>query len=161
LRADGNLRDDFYYRLCSDVIVVPPLRQRIEESPGELTRLVESLVARITGETSAELTAKMLENLRRDLPARYHWPGNVRELEQAVRRMLLTGRYTGDTAAPLQDADDRFVDALRSQTLDAQQLLQRYCAMIYRREGTFEAVARRTRLDRRTARKYVLASTGS
>jgi DNA-binding NtrC family response regulator len=160
LRADGALRDDFYYRLCSELVVVPPLRQRIDESPRELAQLVESLVTRIAGEPSAELTGRILENLRRDLPARYRWPGNVRELEQAVRRMLLSGRYGGDFAAPSQDADDLLVHDLRSQTLDARQLLQRYCAMIYRREGTFEAVARRTRLDRRTARKYALAGTG-
>jgi len=30
------LRDDFLYRMCSDVIIVPPLRQRIEEDPREL-----------------------------------------------------------------------------------------------------------------------------
>jgi transcriptional regulator with GAF, ATPase, and Fis domain len=29
-------RDDFYYRLCSDIIEVPPLRTRIKESPLEL-----------------------------------------------------------------------------------------------------------------------------
>ena len=159
LRRDGNLRDDFYYRLCSDVIVVPPLRERLQESPGELMQLVESLVDRITGEASAELAGRVVERLRRDLPPGYPWPGNVRELEQAVRRILLAGRYCGDLPVPETDLDDRLVDDVRSQSLDAQQLLQRYCATIYRREGTFEAVARRTRLDRRTARKYVLAGT--
>jgi transcriptional regulator with GAF, ATPase, and Fis domain len=29
LRRARTFRDDFFYRLCSDVIVVPPLRQRI------------------------------------------------------------------------------------------------------------------------------------
>ena len=37
---DGRMRDDFYYRLCSDVIEVPALRQRIAESAGELEQLV-------------------------------------------------------------------------------------------------------------------------
>jgi transcriptional regulator with PAS, ATPase and Fis domain len=32
-------RDDFYYRLCSDIIEVPPLRRRIREGPQELDRL--------------------------------------------------------------------------------------------------------------------------
>src|SRR5436309_805666 len=38
LRRDGRFRDDFFYRLCSDVIEVPTLRQRIAESPAELDR---------------------------------------------------------------------------------------------------------------------------
>ncbi|WPL19589.1 Type I restriction-modification system methyltransferase subunit [Thiorhodovibrio winogradskyi] len=43
----------------------------------------------------------------RELPANYPWPGNVRELEQALRRIILNGRYAQDalsasTAAPDQ-----------------------------------------------------------
>src|SRR5512133_1671932 len=40
LRRGGQFRDDFFYRLCSDVVVVPTLRQRIEEEPGELDDLI-------------------------------------------------------------------------------------------------------------------------
>src|SRR6266480_1874982 len=51
--AHGALfRDDFFYRLCSDVIEVPTLRQRIAESPGELPQLVLLMVARIIGTES-------------------------------------------------------------------------------------------------------------
>jgi hypothetical protein len=32
-----------YYRLCADVILVPPLRQRIQEDPNELDELVKEL----------------------------------------------------------------------------------------------------------------------
>src|SRR5437867_4527586 len=49
LRRDARFREDFFYRLCSDVIEVPPLRQRIAESPAELELLVGLLVARIAG----------------------------------------------------------------------------------------------------------------
>ena len=44
LRASGQFRDDFYYRLCSDVITVPSLRQRITEDPRELDDLIAHLV---------------------------------------------------------------------------------------------------------------------
>jgi len=43
--------------------------------------------------------------------------------------------------------------------LDAQQLLARYCEMLYRQTGTYEEVARRTGLDRRTVRKYIIAGS--
>ncbi len=49
LRRDGRFREDFFYRLCSDVIEVPTLRQRIAESPAELELLVRLLVGRIAG----------------------------------------------------------------------------------------------------------------
>ena len=152
----GQLREDFFYRLCSDVIVMPTLRQRIDESPTELEQLVSLLVARTAGEESAELAARVLEALRRDLPAGYPWPGNVRELEQAVRRVLLTGRYAGYSPASEAAGADTLADELRSGVLSAQQLMARYCAMLYRQSGSYEEVARRTGLDRRTVRKHVL-----
>src|SRR5262245_16056512 len=40
LRAEGRFREDFFYRLCSDVIAMPTLRQRIAESGSELPELV-------------------------------------------------------------------------------------------------------------------------
>jgi sigma-54 specific flagellar transcriptional regulator A len=72
LRAEARFRDDFYYRLCSDVIQVPTLRQRIAESPQELEGLVRRLlVARIAGEPQADLVSLVLEAIERDLPRDY------------------------------------------------------------------------------------------
>jgi hypothetical protein len=39
--------------------------------------------------------------------------------------------------------------------IDAQTVLARYCRLLYDRHGTFEEVARITRLDRRTVKKYL------
>jgi transcriptional regulator with PAS, ATPase and Fis domain len=155
VRRDGRFRDDFFYRLCSDVIEVPTLRQRIAESPGELRELVRLLVARIIGSESSELEAVVLEALGRDLPRDYPWPGNVRELEQAVRRVLLTGRYAAEVAPMAADEEALLVDKLRAGDLTAGELLTRYCGMLYRRLGTYADVAKRTGLDPRTSRKYV------
>jgi transcriptional regulator with AAA-type ATPase domain len=142
-----SLRRDFFYRLCSDVIRVPTLRQRIAESDEELPTLVRILVERLTG--SAEVAGRVLESL----PKHHSWPGNVRELEQAVRRVLLTGRYDPETMVP--DGDALFVEKLRAGELTAGELLARYSAMLYRRLGTYAEVAKRTGLDPRTTRKHV------
>src|SRR6266480_1806581 len=155
LRRDGRFRDDFFYRLCSDVIEVPTLRQRIAESAGELELLVRLLVGRIAGTQDAELVAEVLEALENDLPRGYTWPGNVRELEQAVRRVLLTGRYAADIAQATPDEETALVEKLRTGELTAAELLGRYCAMLYGRLGTYAEVAKRTGLDPRTTRKYV------
>src|SRR6185436_17438644 len=55
LRARKLFRDDFYYRLCSDVITVPPLRQRLAESPEEMNLLLQELVRRMTGKSDPDL----------------------------------------------------------------------------------------------------------
>jgi transcriptional regulator with AAA-type ATPase domain len=161
LRRDGRFRDDFFYRLCSDVIEVPTLRQRLEESAGELELLVRLLVGRIASTQDSALVAAVLEALERGLPRGYPWPGNVRELEQAVRRILLTGRYAADVAETAPDEATVLTGKLRAGELSAAELLAQYCAMLYRRLGTYADVAKRTGLDPRTARKYVDGGKGS
>ncbi|TMH52276.1 MAG: sigma-54-dependent Fis family transcriptional regulator [Betaproteobacteria bacterium] len=155
LRRGGRFRDDFFYRLCSDVIEVPTLRQRIAESLGELEQLVRLLVARVTGAEAPELVATVLEALQSGLPRGYAWPGNVRELEQAVRRILLTGRYTAEVSQAAPGEEEALLDKLRTGELTAAELLAQYCALLYRRLGTYAEVAKRTGLDPRTSRKYV------
>jgi DNA-binding NtrC family response regulator len=147
LRAAGQFRDDFFYRLCSDVIVVPPLRQRIKEEPAELDDLIALIVTRLTGRSSPEVVSKAHKNL----DAAYSWPGNVRELEQAVRRVLLTQEYAGDR----RPAEPDWVGKLQAGKLDADAVLAGYCHMLYDRHGTIEEVARRTNLDRRTVKAYL------
>ncbi len=155
LRAEGKFRDDFFYRLCSDIIVFPTLRQRIAEDPHELDDLIAAVVQRMVGQPSPELVKMVRATLGKALPANYPWPGNVRELEQAVRRILLTQSYQGDLRAVAQDATAALLQEIEAGAIDAQDLLCRYCAMLYQRHGTYEEVARRTKLDRRTAKKYV------
>jgi hypothetical protein len=156
LRRQGKFRDDFFYRLCSDVIELPTLRQRIVESPKELEQLVALLVARIAGAEAPPLVASVLEALEAGLPRGYAWPGNVRELEQATRRILLTGRYAAELPRSASDGE-RLETLFAEGSLTADKLLARYCAMLYRRLDSYAAVAERTQLDPRTARKYVLA----
>jgi two-component system, NtrC family, response regulator HydG len=158
LRREGRFRDDFFYRLCSDVIEVPTLRQRIAESPGELDQLVRLLVTRIAGTRDSSVAVAVTEAIGRSVPRVYAWPGNVRELEQAVRRTLLTGRYAGDMAEALTDAEALLIAKLRAGELTAEELLGGYCALLHRRLGTFAEVAKRTGLDPRTTRKHILGA---
>lgn len=161
LRRQGRFRDDFYYRLCSDVITVPPLRQRLQEDTGELDALLEHVVRRLIGREAPDLAGEIREALVQGVGDRYPWPGNVRELEQAVRRILLTKRYAGDSApAGPPDEGARLLAGIEAGTLDAEALLSGYCRLLHRKHGTYEEVARRAGLDRRTAKKYILAGSG-
>jgi DNA-binding NtrC family response regulator len=156
IRQQGLFRDDFYYRLCSDVIVVPPLRQRIAEDPGELDDLLAHTLARLLGKPSPELASLVRAAIAGQLGPGYAWPGNVRELEQCVRRVLLKRSYEGHRPPPAQrDLQAVLQEALRHGELDARGLLSGYCRLLHDRLGTLEAVARVTGLDRRTVKRYV------
>jgi transcriptional regulator with GAF, ATPase, and Fis domain len=156
LRRRGEFRDDFYYRLCSDIITVPPLRTRLEEEPRELGELVDRILRRMLGESAHPFTRLVCETLARDLAPGYPWPGNVRELEQAVRRIILTGRYRGDRGEVEPALQEQLALALADGSLDAAGLVSGYCRLLHDRFGTYEEVARRTGLDRRTVKKYLL-----
>lgn len=152
LRADGRFRDDFYYRLCSDVIEIPPLRERIAQDPDELTNLVEHLVTRIVGGAEKVLSDQVFAAIDR-LGPDYAWPGNVRELEQCIRQVVVRGTYDGDRKPRTQNP---LTLSLLEDELDANQLLSHYCHAMYQKYASYEEVGRRLGLDRRTVKKYVV-----
>ncbi len=164
-RRTTGFRDDFYYRLSSDVIELPSLRTRLAEDPSELGVLLASIVRRIVGADAPDLALAVREVIESTLGPSYRWPGNVRELEQCVRRVLLRGSYQGDLAGgdgETSDAGSRprtpltaLLAATDNGALDASALLARYCAALHLELGTYETVARRTGLDRRTVKKYI------
>jgi DNA-binding NtrC family response regulator len=156
LRHKGLFRDDFYYRLCSDQIHVPPLRLRIQEDPRELDDLLAIVMHRIMGADSPGLLDQVKQSIVNSVGIDYAWPGNVRELEQSVRSVLLCGHYAAQTPAAPQTAPERILSAIESGAYDAPSLISAYCKHLYAVHGTYEAVARITDLDRRTVKKYII-----
>ncbi|MCF8025585.1 MAG: sigma 54-interacting transcriptional regulator [Desulfobacteraceae bacterium] len=148
-------RDDFYYRLCSDIITVPPLRWRLQENPKELDMLLKFTVKRLVGKHSQELVDLVKNAVDLELGADYPWPGNVRELEQFVRRILLKGTYSTEPAFESGELDRQLVTGIKRGNIDAASLISGYCCLLYQRHHNFEEVARRTGLDRRTVKKYI------
>ncbi|SCX82854.1 sigma-54-dependent transcriptional regulator [Desulfoluna spongiiphila] len=155
ITGTGGFRDDFFYRLCSDIITVPPLRVRIEEDPEELTTLLNHTVKRMVGKDSPEYTDMVREVIDRQLGAHYPWPGNVRELEQCTRRVLIKKSYLLSRNTEEASLTEALTHGVRNGEMDLKSLTCGYCAMLYRRYGTYGDVARITGLDRRTAKKYI------
>jgi len=153
----GRFREDFYYRLCSDLIVTPSLAEQLRESPDELSTLVLAIARRVAGDDEADGLAREAEEwIRANLGPDYPWPGNVRELEQCVRNVLIRGSYQPRRlhgAGP--DARAAFVEAVLSGSLTADELLRRYCTIVYAKTGSYQDTARRLGIDRRTARAKV------
>ncbi|HVC94491.1 MAG TPA: sigma-54 dependent transcriptional regulator [Pirellulales bacterium] len=81
--ADGEFREDLYYRLNGYTIQLPPLRERADD----VLALVEHFLARFAKDLGKEVTGISPEAL--ELLRRYPWPGNVRELQSVVRQALL------------------------------------------------------------------------
>jgi len=80
--AEGNFREDLYYRLNVFPIEMPPLRERKEDIP----LLVNELITRLEHEKrgSVRLTPQAIISL-----CDYHWPGNVRELANLMERLVI------------------------------------------------------------------------
>jgi DNA-binding NtrC family response regulator len=120
--------------------------------------LLGFILRRILGEDSPEMRAVARGAIDRDLGPAYPWPGNVRELEQCVRRVVLTRSYLGDRLARAAssaavDPHARLLEAAGDDS--AKGLVARYCKALYARYGTYEEVARRAGLDRRTVKAHL------
>jgi nitrogen regulation protein NR(I) len=81
--ADGDFREDLYFRLSVFSIPLPPIRERISDLP----RLVEHFVKRFARDLGKEVNEVSAEAMK--LLAAYNWPGNVRELQSVLKQALL------------------------------------------------------------------------
>lgn len=156
LRGTGRFRDDFYYRLCSDTIQVPSLKQRIAENPEELNELIAHTVRWIAGDELKGLCRHIRDVIDKRLGPEYPWPGNVRELAQCVRSVIVKHDYRPEGIDRIQPGRD-LADRIAEGTLTAEDLLHEYCGMLFEKFGTYEEAARRSGLERRTVKKHVQA----
>ena len=93
----GGFREDLYYRLGVFEIMLPPLRERIED----ILELADSFLEEI-GATVGRPAAGIARDARDQLVA-YAWPGNVRELRNAIERavILADGGYIRSEHLPV------------------------------------------------------------
>jgi DNA-binding NtrC family response regulator len=79
----GRFREDLFYRLHVFPILIPPLRQRLEDIP-DLTKHFLTRIAAEEGKRMRGISAEALALL-----AGFKWPGNVRQLENAIFRAVV------------------------------------------------------------------------
>ena len=79
----GRFREDLFYRLHVFPIMIPPLRQRLDDIPA----LARHFLVRIAAEEGKRVRGIGTKAL--DLLAAYRWPGNVRQLENAIFRAVV------------------------------------------------------------------------
>ncbi|MDX2187565.1 MAG: sigma 54-interacting transcriptional regulator [Opitutaceae bacterium] len=153
----GRFREDFYYRLCSDQIATPSLREQLDACPGDLVTTVQHVALRLVGPEECERFApKALAWIEGHLGLSYAWPGNFRELEQCLRNLLLRGDYR--PAGPLAANESDWTSLLSPGRLTEEEILRRYTRHVYQQAGSYEEAARRLGIDRRTVKSRVIAS---
>ncbi len=81
--AEGNFREDLFYRLNVIPFVVPPLRERMEDIPLLAGHFLAEFVASY-GRRQKELSQNAIAAL-----CGYGWPGNVRELKNLIERIVI------------------------------------------------------------------------
>ena len=84
--AEGDLREDLYYRLAVVDISLPPLRERAND----IQLLANEFLQRFSEQNSKQVSG--FEDSAWDWILSYHWPGNVRELKNAVERAVIMSR---------------------------------------------------------------------
>ncbi|TCP43376.1 nif-specific transcriptional activator NifA [Rhodovulum marinum] len=92
--ARGDFRADLYFRICVVPIVLPPLRERLEDVP----KLAQTFLDRFNRQNGMEkrLTPRAMAQL-----ARCQFPGNVRELENCISRVAALSSDTEIDSAEL------------------------------------------------------------
>ena len=83
--AQGEFREDLYYRINVFNIFLPPLRERATDIP----LLAEHFVQKYSQQMNKGITTIAPEAV--ELLKRHAWPGNVRELANAIERAMVVG----------------------------------------------------------------------
>jgi len=151
---EGRFREDLYYRLCSDTIVAPSLREQFDDCPDDLRNLILFIAKRVAEAEADALVDEVVEWIEANLGRTYRWPGNFRELEQCVRNLLIRREYR-----PPQLGSDQPGDELARTLLDsemcAEDLMRYYCTAVYAQTESYQATARRLKLDHRTVKARI------
>ena len=90
--AEGNFREDLFYRINVVTVDLPPLRDRTPD----IAALVEHFIRRYNLENGRQV--KRVSDAALRLFEQYSWPGNVRELENFIERAVVIA--SGDILTP-------------------------------------------------------------
>lgn len=81
--ANGEFREDLYYRLKVVDLHIPPLREHKEDLPELVGFFIQQNNLRM-GLNITDITPRAMQALMN-----YHWPGNIRELRNVLERAML------------------------------------------------------------------------
>lgn len=152
--AEGRFRMDLYYRLSAAILVMPPLRDRLED--------IEPLVGSVLDSIGQELRPLVKERFTGFLQehgAAHSWPGNVRELRAVVQALCLglQPRLDRTIAGPEDVVPRQMLDC--AWTLD--EVRRWYANRTVRTVDNKTEAAKRLDVDRGTLRKLLDGQGGA
>jgi two-component system NtrC family response regulator len=114
----GRFREDLYYRLNVIHVVLPPLRERMDDIPILVEYFIQTVSERLArpGLTISPDALRLLVTLP--------WEGNVRELENTIERAAIlcdNNRIEADDVQP--ESTNKNVESAWSQAMDLEQLI--------------------------------------
>lgn len=81
--TEKNFREDLYYRINTMEIVLPPLRERIEDKIPLAHYLLQKMITKY-GRDEITFDKKALEQI-----VKHSWNGNIREMENRIERAVI------------------------------------------------------------------------
>jgi DNA-binding NtrC family response regulator len=165
----GKLREDLYQRLNGLTLLIPPLRERLEELPA----LIATELKAASAKEGKNITAMHPEAMEKLL--RHDWPGNLRELSHTVRTMTLfcdssvilpehvvfpsdlkPDRTPTETEKPAPMAAGNHQDAEVSSDLSLEHAVQRHVRFVYNQANQNQRrAARLLGISRSTLSRYL------
>jgi transcriptional regulator with PAS, ATPase and Fis domain len=98
--AEGNFREDLFYRLAVAIIKLPPLRERA----GDISLLIDALLHQVNDAAKEiGIKHKKISASARNLMLQHEWPGNIRELLNTLQRAAV---WSDDEAIGLEAIKD-------------------------------------------------------
>ena len=126
--ADGNFREDLYYRIAVVMIQTPPLRDR----KGDVPVLVDHFLRKFS--TAHRKRIRSVTPQAMELLTSYQWPGNIRQLENCIEQAVVLcesdvvdvgALWLGDTTTPRQaDSSIRIRSGLTLRDVEQQYILR-------------------------------------
>jgi DNA-binding NtrC family response regulator len=98
--ADGQFRQDLYYRLNVAPLFLPPLRERREDIPLLIRSFADRICMRY-GKSPVTIGKNIIRKLEM-----HAWPGNVRELENVIERLIV---FSQDNTAGINDLPEEIL----------------------------------------------------
>jgi two-component system response regulator HydG len=148
-------REDLMYRLDVVSIVIPPLRDRLDDLPELLEHFLQEARAKYSHSPIRRFTPEALACLRR-----HRWPGNVRELAHAVEKIALLGHAADVTVQDLPEGIARAerieLIEFRGDIIPMRELERRYAVWAVGQAGGHRGkAAERLEIDPKTLRKWL------